>query len=104
MGRIEQRMDGWIRAARCQESTRKWYCCEVRELETISRLTHLDPSLNNHNLTRPSSSLKFPQSQRRVTSPLQDDENGCDSIFVQGGPSASGKVYVDIKFKVPSLT
>ena len=24
-------------------------------------------------------------------------------ILVQGGPSASGKIYVDIKFKVPSL-
>ena len=30
----------------------------------------------------------------------------CDidlSTKVQGGPSASGKIYVDIKFKVPSL-
>ena len=25
------------------------------------------------------------------------------SGVVQGGPSASGKIYVDIKFKVPSL-
>ena len=24
-------------------------------------------------------------------------------VIVQGGPSASGKIYVDIKFKVPSL-
>ena len=26
-----------------------------------------------------------------------------DSMLVQGGPSASGKIYVDIKFKVPLL-
>ena len=26
-----------------------------------------------------------------------------ETIYIQGGPSASGKIYVDIKFKVPSL-
>ena len=34
----------------------------------------------------------------------QAEECSCRAaIFVQGGPSASGKKYVDFKFKVPSL-
>ena len=32
-----------------------------------------------------------------------EEETVLKEATVQGGPSASGKIYVDIKFKVPSL-
>ena len=43
--------------------------------------------------------------RRLLLNKCRDEFENRAQLFtqVQGGPSASGKIYVDIKFKVPSL-